>query len=147
MVDRKLAAMPAPSQAELEQLRRSGFGLVVNLMDRPGLTRMSQAAGLEALHLPVADMGAPSMEQIEQFVTAVEDSLARRRPVMVHCMGGRGRTGTLIACYLVKKGMKPWDAIKYVRKRRHGSVETPEQEDAVVKYGRYVSVRRGLGEV
>ena len=87
-------------------------------------------------------LGVLAKYGLEEFVAAVEGALRKRRPVMVHCMGGRGRTGTLIACYLVSRGMKPWASIAEVRKRRRGSIETREQEEAVVSYARYLSERR-----
>lgn len=55
--------------------------------------------------------------------------------VAVHCMHGHGRTGTLLACYLVKTQKIPGvDAIKKIREMRKGSIETTEQEKAVVQF-------------
>lgn len=55
--------------------------------------------------------------------------------VGVHCMHGHGRTGTMLACYLVKTGkMSGIDAINEIRRLRRGSIETHEQEKAVVQF-------------
>jgi atypical dual specificity phosphatase len=55
--------------------------------------------------------------------------------VAVHCGGGLGRTGTLLACYLVSAEGLPADAaIARVRAARPGSVETEDQEQAVRRY-------------
>lgn len=55
--------------------------------------------------------------------------------VAVHCMHGHGRTGTMLACYLVKSmNLSGIDAIKKIRKLRQGSIETHEQEKAVVQF-------------
>lgn len=55
--------------------------------------------------------------------------------VAVHCMHGHGRTGTMLACYLVKNmKMSGIDAIRKIRKLRQGSIETHEQEKAVVQF-------------
>ena len=52
--------------------------------------------------------------------------------VGVHCAMGRGRTGTMLACYLVaKEGYSGDAAIEETRRRRRGSIETRLQEQAV----------------
>ncbi|NXG55965.1 DUS23 phosphatase, partial [Hemiprocne comata] len=50
-------------------------------------------------------------------------------------MLGHGRTGTMLACYLVKaEKMSAGDAIREIRQLRPGSIETREQEDAVIQF-------------
>ena len=61
----------------------------------------------------------------------VDRQFARGCAVGVHCMAGRGRTGTMIACYLVSQGMSAEDAIAEVRRARPGSIQTEAQEQAV----------------
>jgi atypical dual specificity phosphatase len=48
------------------------------------------------------------------------------------------RTGTLLACYLVKRGLEPREAITRVRWARPGSVETLQQEAAVEAYAQQI---------
>ncbi|XP_023804562.1 dual specificity protein phosphatase 23, partial [Cyanistes caeruleus] len=55
--------------------------------------------------------------------------------VAVHCMLGHGRTGTLLACYLCKEQhLAGGDAIREIRRLRPGSIETAEQERAVIRF-------------
>lgn len=55
--------------------------------------------------------------------------------VAVHCMHGHGRTGTMLACYLVKtRKISGIDAIREIRRIRSGSIETSEQEKTVVQF-------------
>ncbi|XP_016379397.1 dual specificity protein phosphatase 23 [Sinocyclocheilus rhinocerous] len=55
--------------------------------------------------------------------------------VAVHCLHGFGRTGTMLACYLVKsRKITGIDAINEIRSIRRGSIETREQEQMVVQF-------------
>ncbi|NWR95671.1 DUS23 phosphatase, partial [Furnarius figulus] len=50
-------------------------------------------------------------------------------------MLGHGRTGTLLGCYLAKVGhLSGSEAIREIRRLRPGSIETPEQEQAVIRF-------------
>jgi hypothetical protein len=52
--------------------------------------------------------------------------------VEIGCLGGLGRTGTVLACMAVLGGVEPLDAVAWVRENyRSGAIETPEQESWV----------------
>lgn len=57
--------------------------------------------------------------------------------VEVACGGGRGRTGTALACLAVLDGVAPSGAVTYVRQHfDHGAVETPWQSRYVARFNR-----------
>ena len=57
------------------------------------------------------------------------------QPVAVHCRAGYGRTGTMLACYLVAvEEYSAADAITETRRRRSWSIETEQQEQAVFDF-------------
>ncbi|MCX7717312.1 MAG: dual specificity protein phosphatase 23 [Candidatus Sumerlaeaceae bacterium] len=115
----------------LAALAADGIGAIVSL-DETGLSRAHlHEHGLRHLHLPVIDFSIPTLEQVRQFVQFVREQRARNSAVLVHCGAGIGRTGTMLACYLVAEGADPAEAIQTVRARRPGSIETPEQEQFV----------------
>ncbi|KAG9283038.1 dual specificity protein phosphatase 23a [Astyanax mexicanus] len=90
-------------------------------------------------HIPIVDFTPPSLAQIQSFLSIVEDSSSRGEGVGVHCMHGHGRTGTMLACYLVKtRNISGLEAIEEIRKLRPGSIETKDQEQAVIKYQHYL---------
>jgi protein-tyrosine phosphatase len=55
--------------------------------------------------------------------------------VEIACGGGRGRTGTALACLAVLDGVPPGDAVAYVREHYHrGAVETFWQRRYVARF-------------
>ncbi|HKI31690.1 MAG TPA: dual specificity protein phosphatase 23 [Gemmataceae bacterium] len=132
-----LAAMARPSNADdLAWLRKQGIELLISLTeDRPRRDWVNDA-GLLLMHVPVEDMDAPTQEQLERCVTAIERANGHGMGVAVHCGAGLGRTGVVLAAYFVAKGTSAQNAIGKVRRLRPGSVETDEQADAVVEFAR-----------
>ena len=60
---------------------------------------------------------------------------AGRERVEVACGGGRGRTGTALACLAVLDGLPPAEAVAYVRRHyARGAVETPWQRRFVQRF-------------
>lgn len=138
MVDSLAACQYPRSEAALRELADCGVTLLVNLHERPHSPELLARYGLSEVHLPVPDFTPPSPEQLERGVATIEQAVASERKVAVHCGSGLGRTGTLLACYLVKGGRTPSEAIAQVRAVRPGSVETPAQEAAVEEYSRRI---------
>lgn len=67
----------------------------------------------------------------------------RMQAVGVHCAKGRGRTGTMLASYLVaREGYSGDEAIKETRRRRNGSIETRGQEQAVRDFADYLKTKK-----
>ena len=124
-------AYPRTERA-LAALSASGVRLLVNLHARPHEPARLRRHGLREVHLPVEDFSAPSPEQIERSLDAVLETLAAGEAAAVHCGGGLGRTGTVLACYLASsEGLGAEEAIGRVRAMRPGSIETPAQLAAV----------------
>ncbi len=137
LIEDSLAACRYPrSEAALRELADRGVTLLVNLHEQAHRSELLARYGLTEVHLPVPDFTPPAPDQLERGVAAIEQAVASGRKVAVHCGAGLGRTGTLLAGYLVKRGLSPRDAIGRVRAVRPGSVETPAQEAAVDAYAR-----------
>jgi atypical dual specificity phosphatase len=127
----------------LASLAERGIALVVNLHERGHDPERLARCGLTEVHLPVPDFMAPTEDQLARGVHAISRALVAGQRVAVHCAAGLGRTGTLLACYLVSTGLEPSAAIARVRTVRPGSVETSEQQAAVEAFARRVA--RGEG--
>ena len=91
------------------------------------------------LHLRVEDYHSPTIEEIDSTVKFIENEIVAKRPVLVHCAAGKGRTGTILGAYLLKKGnLSAKDAITRIRNLRPGSIQTDSQEKSLYEYEKYL---------
>ena len=91
------------------------------------------------LHLRVEDFGSPSIEEIDSTVEYIQHQIDNKRPVMVHCAAGKGRTGTILAAYLLKnENLTAEQAIKKIRNLRPGSIQSNIQEMTISIYENYL---------
>lgn len=119
---------------DLQEIAAQGITAIVSLSEEPLMPAMVAESGMDYLHLPIDDYTPPTLDQIESFVTFVQETRGKGGIVMVHCHAGIGRTGTMLAAFLVKEG-KPADvAIEEIRLRRPGSIETHGQEAIIRAY-------------
>lgn len=129
---------------DLAYLRSQGIDLLISLTLSGTDPDIAADYGIEVVHIPVKDFTAPTQFQIRTMVAAVDAARADGRRVGVHCTGGKGRTGTMIASYFVSMGDDGERAIAHIRELRPGSIETASQEQAVINY--YESLVKGVGE-
>ena len=125
-------------QSDLELIRDQGVvGLVSLTESSPDISAVA-GAGLKHLHIPIRDFGVPTLAGIAEFVDFVQ-RVSAGGGVAVHCGSGYGRTGTMLACYLVAQGQTASDAIREVRRLRPGSIETASQEHIIAEWAKQVA--------
>ncbi|KAK8384694.1 hypothetical protein O3P69_014338 [Scylla paramamosain] len=139
VVPREICGSAWPeTQANIDYLRSEGVGVIVSL----SVERQPHSSAKKVMdcHLiPVEEFEDPSMEQITQFLDICDRARQDKKGICVHCRMGRGRTGVMLACYLIKfYSQPPSAAIRNIRLMRPGSVETYEQERAVTKFRDYL---------
>lgn len=121
---------------ELPDLYSAGIRAVVSLLNIPSDAPVFESAGFSFLCLPVPDGSAPTLEQADRFVRFVEEQRAAQRPVAVHCEAGLGRTGTMLAVYLIARGDSAEAAIRRIREVERVAIETPRQIQFLEQFAR-----------
>lgn len=103
--------------------------------------RLADPRGLPVAHrrLSIPDLGVPSPEHMTRTLNVIDEALARGETVYVHCYGGIGRTGTVVGCWLVRRGLSGQAALDQIAGWRQGtpdgyrrSPETDEQRQFVL---------------
>jgi atypical dual specificity phosphatase len=117
--------------ADLAWLRQQGIAAILSLTETPLDEETVNRHGLDSLHIPVVDMTPPSPEQLLAALDFIDRHRANGRPVAVHCLMGQGRTGTVLAAYLIRDGLRPDRALAELRAICPGAVENPRQEAAL----------------
>lgn len=134
----KLAGMARPGRSrpledDVNFLKAQGIGAIVSMTERPLDEGIVRSLGMRYLHLPVPDYGAPTIQQINEFL-AFLDAADSDGAVAVHCYAGQGRTGALLACALVHQGLSAEEAIRIIRAKRPPSIDTLVQEQVVFDF-------------
>jgi atypical dual specificity phosphatase len=143
--DQLLGCAYPKTDAALGVLREQGISILINLHERPHDESRLAEYGLTSLELPVSDFSTPTPEQLDAGIAAIDEALANGQRVAVHCGAGLGRTGTLLACYLVAQGSTAQAAIQRVREVRPGSIETGEQSEAIRAFAETIEARNEAG--
>jgi len=95
----------------------AGITCFVNLTeDHPGggdshLTRYQDHVTDSAVVLahPIVDVDIPTVDEMIATLDAIDDHLRGGGNVYAHCWGGKGRTGTVVGCWLIRHGYVPPD--------------------------------------
>ena len=138
LINNKLAGSGMPtSSSEIDWVLKQGIKSIITMTEDP--LPESWVKEIKYLHVPTEDLSAPDMDKIDQTVDFINKQIQSNEPIMVHCAAGIGRTGTILACYLVKfQKLSATDAIEKVRKERPGSIQSESQELAIGLYSKFV---------
>ncbi|KAH0464678.1 hypothetical protein IEQ34_004781 [Dendrobium chrysotoxum] len=138
-VDQFLLLGAVPFPGDVPHLKQLGVGGVVTLNEPYETlvpTSLFHAYGIEHLVLPTRDyLFAPSFGDICRAVDFIHKNVSCGKTTYVHCKAGRGRSTTIVLCYLVKyKQMTPSAAFEHVRIVRPRVLLASSQWQAVQKY-------------
>jgi protein tyrosine phosphatase (PTP) superfamily phosphohydrolase (DUF442 family) len=136
-ITQNLAAGHAPmSHAELSSIRAQGIDAIINLCaEFSDLHLIEEKAGFEVYYLPVWDEEPPDMAEMEKGLAWLDEAIYLKKKILVHCRHGIGRTGTLIASYMIRRGM-PLKAAEKKLKKTPASPSSYGQWKLLKKYGK-----------
>jgi atypical dual specificity phosphatase len=137
----RLAGSGMPTSfEEISWIRKQGVKSIITMTEQ-GLPD-SWIDGLEYLHVPTEDLSAPDIEKIDAVVDFIHERIKNKEPVVVHCAAGIGRTGTILASYLVKyQNLTAKEAIEKIREERPGSIQSESQEMAITFYEKFLKTK------
>lgn len=121
---------------DLAWLTSHGIGAVLTLTETPLPAGAIERYGLKVLHVPIDDLTAPTPVQLDLALAFIDGQRAVGRKVAVHCLMGQGRTGTVLAAYLVRSGVTVEAALRELRAVCPGAVGSREQERALYAFER-----------
>jgi hypothetical protein len=112
---------PEHSRRELQALLSAGICHVIDVTEvseaswpngyyfpyRDQMLALAKEAGRSLMvnRMPIKDTWTPSRVEMCRILDTMDETIQRGGAVFIHCIGGRGRTGTIVGCYLARHGM------------------------------------------
>lgn len=128
--------------SDIDVIRKWGAHAWINLMEDNDLVSVKldpnifsdavKDAGIDYYHLPIVDAGIPDSEFENKWQNQISNEFCQRlnqgHKLLIHCRGGLGRTGMVVARLMVDMGYDANNAVKLVRYVRQGAIETKAQK-------------------
>lgn len=140
IVPGKLAGCPAPGVSapidyDLSLLARVGITRLVTLTETDLDQDVLQRHHLTNVHLPIFDREAPTVRQTHMLLVRMQKFIEAGDVLAVHCKAGLGRTGTILAAWLIRDGgLTAADSMARLRRIEPGFIQSKEQEEFLDHY-------------
>ena len=138
LIENKLAGSGIPTSInEVQWVIEQGVKSIVTVREEP--LDDDWVKDVNYLHVHSNDMGVPEFDDLVNAVDFIHTRITNNEPVMVHCLAGMGRTGTILACYLIKyQKMSANEATEKVRRERPGSIQSYPQEEIIFRFEKFL---------
>lgn len=134
-----VAGMGEPWSMKLEEtqqiLKKQGIDAILTLTEDDPYGKLHREAGFAHHHEPVDDCEPPSTEGMNRAIEFINSFLEKDIGVAVHCLEGRGRTGTILCAWIgLKESLSPEQAIRRIHELMIHAVITPSQRSFLKQY-------------
>ena len=138
LIENKLAGSAIPTSIdEVQWAIEQGVKSIVTIREDP--LDDDWVKDVNYLHVSSNDMGVPEFADLTFAVDFIHRRITNSEPVMVHCLAGMGRTGTILACYLIKyQKMSANEATEKIREERPGSIQSYPQEEIIFRFEKFL---------
>jgi atypical dual specificity phosphatase len=126
----KLAGTGYPSsKGQVQWLVAQGIASILTLTPDPLPREYTAGLPLVFGHVPMQDHSPPSIPELEEAVSYIEGRLKDGKAVAVHCLAGEGRTGCVMAAYLIAtRNLSADEAMATLRELKPGFVEWQQEK-------------------
>ncbi len=140
-ITKDIAVGAAPSSdASFNTIRQSGIEVILNLCAECGtLHEEERAAGFIVYWLPISDAYTPELDELDNALEWLIDHLQSGKKVLVHCRFGVGRSGTIIAAYLLKTGSS-FKQMLEVMEKTPATMVSSDQRKIIREYAKKLGV-------
>jgi len=134
IIENKLAGSAIPTSIdEVKWAIDQGVKSIVTI--REETLDESWIKDVNYLHILSNDMSVPEFDDLIYAVDFIHRRITNNEPVLVHCLAGMGRTGVILACYLIKyQKMSASEATEKIREERPGSIQSYPQEEIIFRF-------------
>jgi len=138
VINNRLAGMSRPTTetAMKELCKKHEIGLFVAVIEKDRCPPCNWYRSIKHIHIDWSDTGVVDKSIVDGILEEMHYTIEmQQKKVVVHCLDGMGRTGTLLACYMIRyKDMKAQQAIDHVRLSCMGAINSSRQELFIIGY-------------
>lgn len=124
---------------DVQFLAETGIKTIIAALELPRHRQIFTNCGFHYFSLKIPDGFPPTEEQAERLLNFYDECPL---PLSVHCEGGIGRTGTLLALILVRRGLSADSAIQAVKRAMPPALENVRQAQFIHQFDGYLKSKQ-----